>query len=178
MKRSLFAFALLALSFGAQAPVEACVPNDPTQGFFCNYLKIPQSACFNALTTPGMPQPVKDAKPCEKVPAGAQVAGQDLNIANAGSVVAPDVGSVGIGRNIFAHNLDFSNVHTFTSTDAACFDNNAGTSCRFDKVLAIGDWGLFAETVQITSSKFTVGSTYGFRCRFHAGEEGSFTVTP
>lgn len=183
MKRSLIALALLTISFGGQAPAQACLPNDPTQGFFCNYTKIPQSACFNALTTPGMPQPVKDAKPCEKVPAGAQIAGQDLNITigptspvTPTSTIAPDAGSVGMSRSVVVHNLDVR-AHTFTSTDATCFDNSSATACRFDETLAVGEWLLFAETVQITASKFTIGTTYSFKCRFHPTETGSFTIT-
>jgi extradiol dioxygenase family protein len=98
---------------------------------------------------------------------------------HAGStLVAPTAGDVGLARSIFVHNFDTSNAHTFTSTDAACYDNNAATVCRFDAVLPVGSWGLFAKTVQITASKFTVGTTYSFKCRFHAGEGGTFTVTP
>lgn len=191
MKRLSLCLAIVS-AFAVAAPAgvgrAGCLPSptgdvgDPN--ILCSYLALPQTACrtveTSLLTNPTVPVPAKDllrtAAVCAKVPNGARAGGMDANIFNLGSstIVPNDSVDVGITRSIYVHNLD-SQIHSFT--EEGCLDTVAATPCRFNKILQVGAWGLFANTVVVSSGAFDVEDVVRFRCRFQAGYSGTFEVT-
>lgn len=178
MKRLSILLALTATFAVTPPAVASCAP---FPDLACNYVAIPQSACFTVVNDPRVPAPVsgpvRGAAICEKLPKNGVATAQDANIFSLGqSMVVPNSGiSVGVQRRIFVHNLDTALVHTFS--DPGCLDTSTSTPCRFNVSMNVGDFGQFAKSVTITSSIFNrPDDTYDFKCRWHAGESGTFTV--
>lgn len=176
----------LTASIGMAVPavsVAGCMPATQLEPL-CNYLAIPQSTCrgveASVLSNPQVPQAAKQvietAAVCAKVPNGLKSSGQDGNIVNLGqSTILPNESvDVGLNRSLFVHNLD-SDYHTFTDTQ--CTDSDSATPCRFDKLMPVGSWGLFAGTIQISKALFKVGDEITFKCKRYAGYTGTLEIT-